>query len=149
MNIVRFFFQIPEHTVFTDQVSTSGLRCVEMRERRPWRHHIDYFGVAATVYCLLIGKYLKVSRLLSSMPSCALDLKVKKSKSTGRWEPRDFKPRRGWQVVNYCRLHFCFDLIGCCPLNGKLSFSYRFKTHTYSLCPGSILAEFLRHPAEP
>jgi len=72
---------IPEHTVFTDQVSTSGLRCVEMRERRPWRHHIDYFGVAATVYCLLIGKYLK----------------VKKSKSTGRWEPRDFKPRRGWQ----------------------------------------------------
>ena len=73
MNIVRFFFQIPEHTVFTDQVSTSGLRCVEMRERRPWRHHIDYFGVAATVYCLLIGKYLKVALLLTSMPSCALD----------------------------------------------------------------------------
>merc|ERR1719462_662362 len=72
---------IPEHTVFTDQVSTSGLRCIEMRERRPWRHHIDYFGVAATVYCLLIGKYLK----------------VKKSKSTGRWEPKEFKPRRGWQ----------------------------------------------------
>ena len=104
MKVVRFFFQIPEHTVFTDQVSTSGLRCVEMRERRPWRHHIDYFGVAATVYCLLIGKYLKVSLLLSFMPSCALDFKVKKSKSTGRWEPRDFKPRRGWQVVNSCTL---------------------------------------------
>ena len=111
------FFQIPEHTVFTDQVSTSGLRCIEMRERRPWRHHIDYFGVAATVYCLLIGKYLKVSRLLSSMPSCALDLKVKKSKSTGRWEPRDFKPRRGWQVVNYC------TLITFVLTYGKLSFS--------------------------
>ena len=46
--------------MFNDQVSTSGLRCVEMRERRPWRHHIDYFGVAATAYCLLVGKYLKV-----------------------------------------------------------------------------------------
>ena len=53
-------FQVPEDTVFNDQVSTSGLRCVEMRERRPWRHHIDYFGVAATAYCLLVGKYLKV-----------------------------------------------------------------------------------------
>lgn len=72
---------VPEDTVFNDQVSTSGLRCVEMRERRPWRHHIDYFGVAATAYCLLVGKYLK----------------VKKSKATGRWEPKEFKPRRGWQ----------------------------------------------------
>ena len=44
------------------QVSTSGLRCVEMRERRPWRHHLDYFGVAATAHCLLFGQYLKVGR---------------------------------------------------------------------------------------
>lgn len=72
---------LPKNIVFTEQVSTSGLRCVEMREGRPWRHHIDYFGIAATVYCLLTGKYLQ----------------VKKTKSTGRWEPRDFKPRRGWQ----------------------------------------------------
>ena len=49
-----------DHSVV--QVSTSGLRCVEMRERRPWRHHLDYFGVAATAYCLLFGQYLKVSR---------------------------------------------------------------------------------------
>jgi len=78
---------VPEDTVFNDQVSTSGLRCVEMRERRPWRHHIDYFGVAATAYCLLVGKYLK----------------VKKSKTTGRWEPKEFKPRRGWQGVFWRR----------------------------------------------
>ena len=91
--------QVPKDTVFNDQVSTSGLRCVEMRERRPWRHHIDYFGVAATAYCLLVGKYLKVF-ILSIFVSLEPDQnQVKKSKATGRWEPKEFKPRRGWQVI--------------------------------------------------
>ena len=96
--------------MFNDQVSTSGLRCVEMRERRPWRHHIDYFGVAATAYCLLVGKYLKVvaTRRLCYPPCLAsLNLminQVKKSKTTGRWEPKEFKPRRGWQVILHSKL---------------------------------------------
>jgi len=70
---------IPANIVFEDLVSTSGLKCVEMREKRPWRHHIDYFGVAATSYCLLFGQYMKVT------------------KRDGRWQPKGtFK--RGWQI---------------------------------------------------
>ena len=86
--------------MFNDQVSTSGLRCIEMRERRPWRHHIDYFGVAATAYCLLVGKYLKVKQVhFLPMLDFADEIQVKKSKATGRWEPKEFKPKRGWQVT--------------------------------------------------
>ena len=55
---------------------------------------------------------------------------VKKSKSSGRWEPKDFKPRRGWQVV----LNSQFDPTSI--------IAYPFSI------PGSLLGEFFRHPAE-
>ena len=70
---------IPSETVFDDIVETSGLKSVEMREKRPWRHHIDYFGVAAVAYCLLFGQYMEVSKV------------------RGRWAPRgSFK--RWWKT---------------------------------------------------
>jgi len=72
---------LPPDVVFDDQVSTSGLRCVEMRERRPWRHHLDYFGVAATAHCLLFGQYLKVGK-----------------GRNGRWAPKGLAYRRGWRA---------------------------------------------------
>jgi len=70
---------IPEETVFDDVVETSGLKSVEMREKRPWRHHIDYFGVAAVVYCLLFGQYMEVSKV------------------RGRWAPRG-SYKRWWKT---------------------------------------------------
>ena len=48
-------------------MKTDGLKCPEMREGRPWREHIDYYGIAATAYLLLFGTYMeiiKVGRLL-------------------------------------------------------------------------------------
>ena len=70
---------IPAETVFDDVVETSGLKSVEMREKRPWRHHIDYYGVAAVAYCLLFGQYMEVSKV------------------RGRWAPRGtFK--RWWKA---------------------------------------------------
>jgi len=70
---------IPAETVFDDVVETSGLKSVEMRERRPWRHHIDYFGVAAVAYCLLFGQYMEVSKM------------------RGRWAPRG-SYKRWWKT---------------------------------------------------
>jgi len=70
---------IPAETVFDDVVETSGLKSVEMREKRPWRHHIDYFGVAGVAYCLLFGQYMEVTKV------------------RGRWAPRGtFK--RWWKT---------------------------------------------------
>ena len=70
---------LPPCTAFTEPVETSGLVTIEMREGRPWRHHIDYFGVAATVYCLLFGRYMEVFQ------------------SRGRWAPRG-SYQRWWKV---------------------------------------------------
>ncbi|XP_023323367.1 mitotic checkpoint serine/threonine-protein kinase BUB1 [Eurytemora carolleeae] len=51
---------LPKGIVFTEEVKTDGIRCIEMREGREWREHIDYYGIAATAYCLLFGTYMEV-----------------------------------------------------------------------------------------
>ena len=44
-------------------VKTEGLKCIEMREGRRWREHIDYFGIAAIAYCMLYGSYIDVVKV--------------------------------------------------------------------------------------
>ncbi|NXN09021.1 BUB1 kinase, partial [Indicator maculatus] len=50
----------PEGTAFTTKCETSGFQCVEMLTQRPWNYQTDYFGIAATVYCMLFGSYMQV-----------------------------------------------------------------------------------------
>jgi hypothetical protein len=49
--------------VCVEVVKTDGLKCPEMREGRAWRHHIDYYGIAATAYLLLFGTYMEVIKV--------------------------------------------------------------------------------------
>ncbi|XP_048338100.1 mitotic checkpoint serine/threonine-protein kinase BUB1 [Sphaerodactylus townsendi] len=51
----------PEGTVFTGKCETSGFQCIEMLTHKPWNYQADYFGIAGTVYCMLLGTYMKVS----------------------------------------------------------------------------------------
>ena len=56
---------LPPGTSFTKVVDTDGITCSKMRDSKPWREHIDYFGIAAIAYCLLFQNYIetvKVSR---------------------------------------------------------------------------------------
>ncbi|XP_046925621.1 mitotic checkpoint serine/threonine-protein kinase BUB1 [Lynx rufus] len=50
----------PKGTTFTARCETSGFQCIEMLSNKPWNYQLDYFGVAATVYCMLFGTYMKV-----------------------------------------------------------------------------------------
>ena len=34
-----------------------------MREGKQWRHHIDYYGIAAIAYCILFKSYLDVVKV--------------------------------------------------------------------------------------
>ncbi|XP_052039509.1 mitotic checkpoint serine/threonine-protein kinase BUB1 isoform X2 [Apodemus sylvaticus] len=47
-------------TVFTGKCETSGFQCPEMLSNKPWTYQVDYYGVAATIYCMLFGTYMKV-----------------------------------------------------------------------------------------
>ncbi|NXT61054.1 BUB1 kinase, partial [Chaetops frenatus] len=50
----------PEGTAFTARCETSAFQCVEMLTNKPWNYQTDYFGIAATVYCLLFGTYMRL-----------------------------------------------------------------------------------------
>ncbi|XP_006873574.1 PREDICTED: mitotic checkpoint serine/threonine-protein kinase BUB1 [Chrysochloris asiatica] len=50
----------PKGTSFTAKCETSGFQCTEMLSKKQWTYQIDYFGVAATAYCMLFGTYMKV-----------------------------------------------------------------------------------------
>ncbi|NXK98026.1 BUB1 kinase, partial [Formicarius rufipectus] len=50
----------PEGTAFTARCETSGFQCIEMLTQKPWNYQTDYFGIAATVYCMLFGTYMRV-----------------------------------------------------------------------------------------
>ncbi|NWY57320.1 BUB1 kinase, partial [Chionis minor] len=50
----------PEGTAFTARCETSGFQCIEMLTQKPWNYQTDYFGIAATVYCMLFGTYMQV-----------------------------------------------------------------------------------------
>ncbi|NWU97770.1 BUB1 kinase, partial [Upupa epops] len=50
----------PEGTAFTARCETSGFQCIEMLTQKPWNYQTDYFGIAATVYCMLFGSYMRV-----------------------------------------------------------------------------------------
>ncbi|NWX10695.1 BUB1 kinase, partial [Caloenas nicobarica] len=50
----------PEGTAFTAKCETSGFQCIEMLTQKPWNYQTDYFGMAATVYCMLFGTYMQV-----------------------------------------------------------------------------------------
>ncbi|NXM77873.1 BUB1 kinase, partial [Serilophus lunatus] len=50
----------PEGTAFTARCETSGFQCIEMLTQKPWNYQTDYFGVAATVYCMIFGTYMRV-----------------------------------------------------------------------------------------
>eukprot|EP00092_Neocalanus_flemingeri_P017494 GFUD01018923.1.p1 GENE.GFUD01018923.1~~GFUD01018923.1.p1 ORF type:complete len:1477 (+),score=489.36 GFUD01018923.1:88-4518(+) len=54
---------LPKDIFFTQVVKTDGIKCIEMREGRPWKEHIDYFGLVATSYCLLFGTYMDVVKV--------------------------------------------------------------------------------------
>ena len=46
--------------------SVDAKDCFEMRECRPWTYQADYFGLAGIVYCLLFGKYIEASSIITS-----------------------------------------------------------------------------------
>ncbi|NXK45817.1 BUB1 kinase, partial [Chauna torquata] len=50
----------PEGTAFSARCETSGFQCIEMLTQKPWNYQTDYFGIAATVYCMLFGTYMQV-----------------------------------------------------------------------------------------
>ncbi|KAL9669050.1 hypothetical protein QQ045_006591 [Rhodiola kirilowii] len=50
----------PEETEFFGDCRTSGFRCVEMQEKKPWKFQVDTYGLCVIVHMMLHGSYMEV-----------------------------------------------------------------------------------------
>ncbi|OVA00374.1 Protein kinase domain [Macleaya cordata] len=56
----------PDGTEFKGDCRTSGFRCVEMQENRPWTFQVDAYGLCVIVHMMLFGSYMAVEKKVSS-----------------------------------------------------------------------------------
>lgn len=50
----------PPGTEFDADCKTSGFRCIEMQQQRPWTYQIDTYGLCCIVHIMLLGSYMEV-----------------------------------------------------------------------------------------
>ncbi|CAN8270970.1 unnamed protein product [Cochlearia groenlandica] len=52
----------PSTTEFTGDCRTSGFRCMEMKENRPWKFQVDTYGLCVIVHMMLNNTYMEIGK---------------------------------------------------------------------------------------
>ncbi|RAL45311.1 hypothetical protein DM860_014721 [Cuscuta australis] len=52
----------PEKTQFIGDCRTSGFRCIEMQENKPWTFQVDTYGLCVIVHMMLFGSYMEIEK---------------------------------------------------------------------------------------
>ncbi|KAL5793747.1 hypothetical protein ACOSP7_002341 [Xanthoceras sorbifolium] len=52
----------PDNIDFEGDCRTSGFRCIQMQEKKPWKFQVDTYGLCVIVHLMLHGTYLKVEK---------------------------------------------------------------------------------------
>ncbi|XP_022748931.1 mitotic checkpoint serine/threonine-protein kinase BUB1 [Durio zibethinus] len=55
----------PDNTEFTGDCRTSGFRCIEMREKKPWTFQVDTYGLCVVVHMMLHNAYMEIEKKAS------------------------------------------------------------------------------------
>ncbi|XP_074276100.1 mitotic checkpoint serine/threonine-protein kinase BUB1 [Silene latifolia] len=78
----------PAEIEFVGDCGTSGFRCVEMQEDKPWKYQVDTYGLCVTVHMMLHNTYMEIKKKASPdggyfhLPT----LPFKRSPNTKLWE---------------------------------------------------------------
>lgn len=54
--------RFPKGQTFRGAVKTKNFICPQMKEGRKWSYHHDLFCLASTIYTILCGKYMTISK---------------------------------------------------------------------------------------
>ncbi|CAI9089357.1 OLC1v1023922C4 [Oldenlandia corymbosa var. corymbosa] len=52
----------PANTLFMGDCRTSGFRCIEMQEKRPWTYQVDAYGLCVIVHLMLHDSYMELEK---------------------------------------------------------------------------------------
>lgn len=55
-----------DNTIFKGDCRTSGFRCIEMQEDKPWKFQVDAYGLCAVVHVMLHNSYMEIVKKESS-----------------------------------------------------------------------------------
>lgn len=55
----------PNHTKFIGDCRTSGFRCIEMQEKKPWTFQVDAYGLCVIVHMMLHNSYMEIEKSTS------------------------------------------------------------------------------------
>ncbi|KAF8515536.1 Mad3/BUB1 homology region 1-domain-containing protein [Gautieria morchelliformis] len=55
----------PPGQTYVADWKTDARDCTEMREGRPWTFQTDYAGLASIIYCMLFGRYIETTEVVS------------------------------------------------------------------------------------
>ncbi|KAF5481316.1 hypothetical protein F2P56_001977 [Juglans regia] len=56
----------PENAEFKGDCRTSGFRCIEMQENKPWTFQVDTYGLCVIVHMMLHNSYMEIEKKKSS-----------------------------------------------------------------------------------
>ncbi|KAL4320631.1 hypothetical protein AHAS_Ahas14G0029800 [Arachis hypogaea] len=56
----------PDDIVFKGDCGTSGFRCIEMQEDKPWKFQVDAYGLCVVVHMMLHNCYMEIAKEESS-----------------------------------------------------------------------------------
>ncbi|KAF5205018.1 Mitotic checkpoint serine/threonine-protein kinase BUB1 [Thalictrum thalictroides] len=53
----------PDGTEFNGDCRTSGFRCVEIQEKKPWKFQVDTYGFCVIVHMMIHGSYMAIEKV--------------------------------------------------------------------------------------
>ncbi|KAK4484467.1 hypothetical protein RD792_007050 [Penstemon davidsonii] len=56
----------PKNTKFMGDSRTSGFRCIEMQENKPWTFQVDFYGLCVIIHLMLHNSYMEIDKKTSS-----------------------------------------------------------------------------------
>ncbi|KAH8741628.1 Bub1p related protein kinase [Cryptosporidium ryanae] len=62
--------EIYKNTLFEGNCHAKNFLPPVMLENLPWLHHIDIFGIASTVHCLITGRYMELTKWKNEILKC-------------------------------------------------------------------------------
>lgn len=76
----------PPNQTFTTTLNIKNFVCTEMLEGRPWKHQVDLFCLASTIYAIVCGKYMNIKKQDSKLRPYVLTEELASYLDVELWE---------------------------------------------------------------
>ncbi|EAK90235.1 Bub1p related protein kinase [Cryptosporidium parvum Iowa II] len=113
--------EIYKNTFFEGNCHAKSFLPPVMLENLPWLHHIDIFGIASTIHCLITGRYMELTKWSDETLRC-LEYKHTKNKQ----DENDILKVYNYRIKNQS---------SCLKRNWRIEFWSNFMTNCINFCP--------------